>query len=107
MALPRHARSLSTWTDDTNTDGEGSEREDGRQEEEDDADGEGSAGEANGYGTRDRTRRKFRRALSSRDGASTAPTTPRALKFPGFRRISMEMSPPPTSQFARPNLPNR
>jgi phospholipase D1/2 len=107
MSLPRHARSLSTWTNDTNTDGEGSEREDGRQEEEDDADGEGSAGEAIASGTRARTRRKFRRALSSRDGPSTAPTTPRALKFPGFRRSSMEMSPPPTSPFARPNLPNR
>jgi phospholipase D1/2 len=104
MALPRHARSLSSWTIDSNLDGYASEGAgDSRREDEDDADAEGSAGEVTGTTTRVKSRRRFRRALSSRDSPSTAPTTPRTLKFPSFRRNSTDMSPPLTSPLARPH----
>lgn len=103
MSIPKHARSFSTRTFDGHIFGDASDSDEEREDEEDYADGEGSAGEAVGPSTHERSRRKFRRALSSRDGPSTAPTTPRALKFPGFRRTSSEMSPPPApSTLARP-----
>jgi phospholipase D1/2 len=104
MSLPGHSRSHSNWTLDSG-DGDGTtprtDRE--RMEEDDwaDADAEESGAETPGA-SRLKPKRKSRRSKSTQEAPLTAPTTPRALKFPSFGRSSTERSPPPADANIRP-----
>jgi phospholipase D1/2 len=94
MAGPGHRRSSSVWTVES--------APDPSTREHDDADAESNA-EEDVQATPSRLRSKVR-AFSSRlnDGPSTAPTTPRALRFPGFGRSASERS--PQASTSRPSL---
>jgi phospholipase D1/2 len=104
MSLPGHIRSQSNYTLNSE-DGDGTPRAERERNEEDDwadADAEESGAETPGGPSRLKPKRKSRRSKSVLDAPATAPTTPRALKFPSFHRSSTERSPPPADSNLRP-----
>lgn len=106
--MSSHTRTQSGQAMDfTHTDGNRVAEQDIPEEDDwADADAEESGAEASGGPSRLRPRRKSRRTKSLQDvsGTFTAPTTPRALKFPSFHRSSTERTPPPLEPNIRPIL---